>query len=74
MAQLAASSLYVARFDRDSDHDRQARRLQRHLSHPLLAELVELGETMTALQEQHVIPKSVPFHALAQEALAEIGS
>lgn len=49
-------------------------RLQRHLSHPFLSQLVELGEHIAAVESQYVLAGKAPFHALAIEALGEIGS
>jgi len=66
--------LYVAGYPKGSADAEQAVRLQRHLSHPFLSQLVELGEHIAAVESQYVLAGKAPFHALAIEALGEIGS
>lgn len=74
VGQIAASSLYVAGFQAGSDDAEQASRMRLHLSHPLLSELVELGEKILARQRSTIGMAKLPFHALVQDALQEMES
>ena len=74
VAQLAASSLSVAGYAPDSGYGKAVAALREMLGDESIGCMVELFCEVKRARSQHVLSGVMPFHALVQEALQEIGS
>lgn len=72
VANIAAGSLTVANYPRESSDGVAGERLRSMLCGPFLPWLVSLSEEMTKLSRQHVTEGAWPVHAVAQEAIEEL--